>query len=275
MASEQVKVVVLGDAGVGKTSILTRFVKNEFSGDREATKGGTFWSKSVDVKGSKTKINFQIWDTAGQEIYRSMASLYYKDAGAAILVYDITNRGSFEAIHYWARELELNCGKNIVVMIAGNKADLIEKEEISISLAQSFAQQVGAIFTQTSAKENLGIDQVFSEIALKMKGKEIHHAHGMKKRKSGTSKVEKEHNEDGILQEEGGWHGVMGKTSKEPETNKEISSDAVSVDIYIYIYIYIARIYDSWQARLHSDNKANCYTEKEKEKEGRWVLLGL
>ncbi|CAG9324310.1 unnamed protein product [Blepharisma stoltei] len=165
--SAQAKVVLLGEAGVGKSSIVLRFVADTYHSDIEPTIGASFLSKIVNL--SEGTIKFGIWDTAGQERYHSLARMYYAEAVAAILVYDITNRKSYEAMKNWHKELVEQGPKNLIVAIAGNKEDLVEKEQVEMEEAKSFAESIGAIYKKTSAKTRYGIEQLFKEIAIKIK----------------------------------------------------------------------------------------------------------
>ncbi|KAB5592399.1 Ras-like GTP-binding protein RYL2 [Ceratobasidium theobromae] len=116
------KVVIMGSAGVGKTSLVTRYVEGRFSSQTTTTTGAFFHSKKATVDG--TKVRLQIWDTAGQERFRSMAPMYYRGANAAILVYDITSASSFEDVKIWIDELKRNCDPDLLIFIVGAKADL-------------------------------------------------------------------------------------------------------------------------------------------------------
>lgn len=116
------KVVIMGSAGVGKTSLVTRYVEGRFASQTTTTTGAFFHSKKVTVDG--TKVRLQIWDTAGQERFRSMAPMYYRGANAAILVYDITNASSFDDVKVWIDELKRNCDPDLLIFIVGAKADL-------------------------------------------------------------------------------------------------------------------------------------------------------
>lgn len=167
----QVKLVLLGDSGVGKSSIVLRFVADNFKEDTDATIGASYMSKMLQIQ--EKAIKFNIWDTAGQERYHALAKMYYRDASAAILVYDITKRSSFAGLKTWYQELTANGPKNIgtlysVIAIAGNKEDLAEREEIDMSEAKAYAQEIGALYRKTSAKTNFGVDQLFREIAGKI-----------------------------------------------------------------------------------------------------------
>jgi small GTP-binding protein len=125
------KIVLIGDSGVGKTNILSRYMKNEFNFETKATVGVEFSSKRYDIQNRKIKA--QIWDTAGQERYRSITSSYYKGAKGAFVVYDITRRGSFETADKWILDLKANVGQDVTIILVGNKADLEDKRDISKS----------------------------------------------------------------------------------------------------------------------------------------------
>jgi Ras-related protein Rab-11A len=130
------KVVLLGDSGVGKSNIISRFTKNEFNMESKTTIGVEFATKTIEVNGKLVKI--QIWDTAGQERYRSMASAYYRGASGALLVYDITRATSFENLQKWLRELKNFAAEDITCLMVGNKCDLRQYRSIkSISFFYS------------------------------------------------------------------------------------------------------------------------------------------
>jgi len=158
------KLVVLGgrlgelDSNVGKTGLLTRFVRNEFNFQSKPTIGVDFFSKTLNVLGKKVRA--QIWDTAGQERFRAFSSTYFQGANGAILVYDVTNRDSFESIPGWLEELDKHiCLEETVLMLVGNKTDLDQLRQVRIEEAKEFAKQAGMFFMETSAKEG-GNDQV-------------------------------------------------------------------------------------------------------------------
>ena len=170
---ESFKVVLVGESGVGKTSIITQFIDQTFQEDQQSTTGGTFSTKSVKCGNNKT-LKFEIWDTAGQERYRSLTKMFYKDANAAVLVYDITRKDSFEQLKsYWAEAEQIKeCPENIIVVIAANKNDLIQKEEVDEEEARKFASDLGAIFVGTTATQVESINELFIEIAKKYTGSE-------------------------------------------------------------------------------------------------------
>ena len=162
---ETLKIVLVGESGVGKTSIITQYIDNIFQKDQQSTIGGTFSTKTVKCGNGKI-LKLELWDTAGQERYRSVTKLFYKDANAAILVYDITNKFSFEEIqNYWFGQVKDSAPENIIIAIVANKLDLYENEQVDETIARKYAQDNNALFASTSAKNTSGIEDLFIEIA--------------------------------------------------------------------------------------------------------------
>ena len=167
---ESLKIVLLGEAGVGKTSIISQFVDQSFQEGIESSSGGTFSSKTL-VVGNNKILKLEIWDTAGQERYRSLTTMFYKEANAAVLVYDITVKESFEQIQeYWANQVKESGPSNIILVLCANKSDLINQEKVDEEEARNYAKEIGAIFCSTSAKNDYGITDVFIQIAKKYSG---------------------------------------------------------------------------------------------------------
>ena len=161
------KVVLVGESGVGKTSIISRYVSDTFSAVLVSTTGACFSSKTIPYE-NNVDINFEIWDTAGQERYRALTKVFYKSATVCILVYDITRKNSFEELRkYWISEIKENASEGIILAVVGNKSDMYEFEQVSTNDGMKFAQDVGAIFQLTSAKKSLGIDDLFLSIGEK------------------------------------------------------------------------------------------------------------
>mmetsp|Transcript_94503 Transcript_94503/g.130185 ORF Transcript_94503/g.130185 Transcript_94503/m.130185 type:complete len:147 (+) Transcript_94503:48-488(+) len=133
------KIVLVGDSGVGKTQLLSRFSRNEFTLESKTTIGVEFCTKTITNEDGKV-IKAQIWDTAGQDRYRSVASAYYKGAVGALLVYDITKTESYENVSKWMEEIEKNGSESIVLMLIGNKSDLAKSREISQEDAAHYAE---------------------------------------------------------------------------------------------------------------------------------------
>jgi len=161
------KIAMLGESGVGKTCILDRYVSDSFNEFTDLTKGASFKAKSLKSPDEKIEIKQMLWDTAGQEIYRSLAPFYYKDADAVIVVYDITNEKSFDALAYWIGEVKQNGSPDCVLTIAGNKCDCVDAEKVDANKAREFAKGEKAGFFLTSAKDNLNVREMFVDIALR------------------------------------------------------------------------------------------------------------
>jgi small GTP-binding protein len=162
------KVVLVGESGVGKTCIIQRYVNNDYNENTESTSTSTYTYKSIDYKNLNKSISFDIWDTAGQELYRALAKNFYLNASIGILVYDIRRKKSFEAIKdYWYEQLKEFGEENMVFGVAGNKCDLFQEEEVSEEEGKKFAKSIGAIFHLTSCKESIGIDDLFEECGKK------------------------------------------------------------------------------------------------------------
>jgi small GTP-binding protein len=157
MSKQDYKVVILGASGVGKTCLGLRFVKDQFVNYTASTIGASFLVKELVF--NNTKMTMQIWDTAGQERFRSMAPLYYRGAVAAILVFSITDESSFDKLKEWVRELQVNhpADEPLVLAIACNKADLAEQRVVSWDTASQYAESIGALIYETSAKSNTGV----------------------------------------------------------------------------------------------------------------------
>ena len=162
------KVVLLGDSGVGKTCIISRYISGAFDQNSPSTNGASYASKIITFENLNKTISLDIWDTAGQEKYKSLTKFFYKDAAAAILVYDITQKDSFENMkNYWYEQLQEFGSKNIILGVAGNKCDMYDKEEVNENEAKQFAEKIGAFFGITSAKNNTGINDLFMNAANK------------------------------------------------------------------------------------------------------------
>ncbi len=163
------KVVLLGESGVGKTSIISRFINDRFDETLMTTTGASYAGKNMlfpEFGGQAIK--FEIWDTAGQEKYRALTQIFYKDASIAILVYDITNEDSFEEIqNYWYNQIKECAPRNIIIGLAANKSDLFDSEKIPEEKARKFANEIGAIFRLTSACTSVGIEELFHSVGCK------------------------------------------------------------------------------------------------------------
>lgn len=162
----QFKMVLLGESAVGKSSLVLRFVKGQFHEYQESTIGAAFLTQTVSVDDITVKL--ELWDTAGQERYHSLAPMYYRGAQAAIVVYDITNADTFSRAKVWVKELQRQAAPNIVIALAGNKADLSAKRQVEVGDAETYAEGNGLIFMETSAKTAINVNEIFMAIAKKI-----------------------------------------------------------------------------------------------------------
>ena len=160
------KVVIIGDSGVGKSNLLSRFTRNEFHLDSKSTIGVEFATRSIQHDGKIIKA--QIWDTAGQERYRAITSAYYRGAVGALLVYDITKRDSFENCERWLKELRTHGDAQVVAMLVGNKGDLKHLQAVDVEDAKDFAEDNNLAFIETSALDATNVDLAFETILIEI-----------------------------------------------------------------------------------------------------------
>ena len=162
------KIVLLGDSGVGKTCIISRFISGQYDANVSSTNGASYASKKIEYPHLKKTLVLDIWDTAGQEKYKSLTKFFYKDASMIILVYDITRRESFDNLkNYWYKEILEYGEKNVVLAIAGNKSDLYDNEAVPENEAREFSKSINAIYALTSAQNNTGVNKLFEDIGNK------------------------------------------------------------------------------------------------------------
>jgi len=163
---EAIKVVLVGEAGVGKTSIITQFTVNKFDPHRETSLSAQFVSKTVEYQELQKSIKFDIWDTVGQEKYRALAEIFYRDAKVIVFVYDITTAYSFQELtKYWYGEVKQKTTGDPIFAVVANKVDLYNDSVVSYNEGLQFADKIGAIFQTTSALSNSGIETLFDNIA--------------------------------------------------------------------------------------------------------------
>ncbi|CDQ69665.1 ras-related protein Rab-11A-like [Oncorhynchus nerka] len=156
------KVVLIGDSGVGKSNLLSRFTRNEFNLESKSTIGVEFATRSIHVEGKTVKA--QIWDTAGQERYRAITSAYYRGAVGALLVYDIAKHLTYENAERWLKELQDHADSNIVIMLVGNKSDLRHLRAVPTDEAKALAEKHGLSFLETSALDSSNVELAFQTI---------------------------------------------------------------------------------------------------------------
>ncbi|KAM3592686.1 uncharacterized protein V6R79_023520 [Siganus canaliculatus] len=166
------KTILVGDSGVGKTSLLVQFDQGKFiPGSFSATVGIGFTNKVVDVDDGKVKL--QIWDTAGQERFRSVTHAYYRDAHALLLLYDITNKTSFDNIRAWLTEIHEYAQSDVVIMLLGNKADMGSDRVIRRDEGERLAREYSVPFMETSAKTGVNVDLAFTAVAKELKHRAV------------------------------------------------------------------------------------------------------
>ena len=156
------KIIIIGDTCVGKSNILTRYLKNEFKENSKSTVGVELGSKFLKVKGIGAKV--QIWDTAGQERYRSITSSYYKGSHGCFIVYDITSETSFDNVEKWYEQAQKEASKDISVILVGNKCDLENERKVPKEKGEEKAKSFKCPFFETSALSKVNIDDIFNEM---------------------------------------------------------------------------------------------------------------
>ena len=158
-----IKMILLGESGVGKTSIISRYVENKFSADVMSSSSMTFVSKKLTI--DKQKIQLNIWDTVGQEKYRALSKLFFKDTKIVVLVYSIANLNTFQGLEYWINLYKETIGDEAILGIVGNKSDLFLEQEVDESQGEEFAKNNGGIFSLVSAKDNkVGLDEYINQL---------------------------------------------------------------------------------------------------------------
>ena len=186
---ENIKVTLIGGSGVGKTCIIRRYYLNEYIENPASTCGGSYTAKQININNKSIQID--LWDTAGQERFRSLGKHFYKDAYIVILVYDITNKKSFEEIeNVWYPSVKEHGEKYSVLAVVGNKCDLYENVEVKENEAREYAQQIGATFMLVSAKSGDNIDLLFNTLVKQYLGPAFtEQLNEMKKEKGETGKL--------------------------------------------------------------------------------------
>ena len=157
------KIIIIGDSGVGKSSLLMRFAEGSFTSSFITTIGIDFKVKIIDIDGKKVKL--QIWDTAGQERFRTITTAYYKNAMGVLLVYDVTDKPSFDHIRYWIRDINAHGEANVCKIIVGNKNDMTSNKVVMTEDIQKLSEEYGVTYYETSAKDDINVTKIFTDIS--------------------------------------------------------------------------------------------------------------
>ena len=162
------KVVLVGETGVGKTSIIERYINDKYDENQKTTLVSSYTFKKIDIKKYNKSVSLDIWDTAGQEVYRSLSKNFYLNASIGILVYDISRKASFESIRdYWYEQLKTFGEEKMIFDVVGNKTDLFQREEVPENEARNFAKSINAGFHLVSCKDCVGIKDLFEDCGRK------------------------------------------------------------------------------------------------------------
>ena len=166
--TEALKVVLIGESGAGKTSIIQRFAYKLFDPNCASSISSQYISQVIELKDINKTLKFEIWDTAGQERYRSMAKIFYKDAKIILFVYDVTCLKSFEELeNYWITQVKENCSQKALLGLVANKCDMYDQQQVSTENGMKLANDIGAVFQYTSAKSGVGINSLFENLGRK------------------------------------------------------------------------------------------------------------
>ena len=165
MKGVSIKIVLVGDSGVGKTTFINKYVNDKFDHFEPPTLSGGFRKKAIEFPDLNTKVTLNIWDTAGQEKFRAIVSNYYNDADSAIVMYDITSADSLEAAKTWIDEVQKKAPAHVKIYLCGSKSDLDDKRKVPLKVGLETAKEFDALFGETSSKANIGVDETFNTIA--------------------------------------------------------------------------------------------------------------
>jgi Ras-related protein Rab-8A len=172
----QMKLLMIGDSGVGKTCLLLRYANDSFSPTFITTIGIDFKIKNIDIDGKRVKL--QIWDTAGQERFRTITTSYFRGAQGILLLYDVTDRRSFESIRNWVSQIQQHADVNVNKILVGNKCDMLDEKVVSTEEGQKLAREFGMDFFECSAKNNINVEPAFVGLGRAIKDRIIREGGG-------------------------------------------------------------------------------------------------
>jgi len=181
----QIKLLMIGDSGVGKTCLLLRYANDSFSPTFITTIGIDFKIKNIDIDG--TKIKLQIWDTAGQERFRTITTSYFRGAQGILLVYDVTDRRSFESIRNWISQIQQHADVHVNKILVGNKCDMLDEKVVSTEEGEKLAKEFNMPFWECSAKNNINVEESFIGIGRGVKDRVIAEGQGGPQQKVGVA----------------------------------------------------------------------------------------
>lgn len=164
------KVLLIGNSGTGKSCLLIRFAEDIFSDNYISTIGVDFKIKTIEIDGKTVKM--QVWDTAGQERFRTITASYYRGSNGVIIVYDVTDRESFDQVSFWMKEVDRLASPDVCRLLVGNKIDLTDKRAVTTEEGQALANQYGVAFLETSARDNQNVEEAFIKMAATMQKKQ-------------------------------------------------------------------------------------------------------
>mmetsp|Transcript_4768 Transcript_4768/g.5830 ORF Transcript_4768/g.5830 Transcript_4768/m.5830 type:complete len:204 (+) Transcript_4768:290-901(+) len=167
----QIKLLMIGDSGVGKTCLLLRYANDSFSPTFITTIGIDFKIKNIEIDNKRVKL--QIWDTAGQERFRTITTSYFRGAQGIVLVYDVTDRRSFESIRNWISQIQQHADVHVNKILVGNKCDMLDEKVVSTEEGKKLAEEFNMQFWETSAKNDVNVEQSFHSIAKSVKDRII------------------------------------------------------------------------------------------------------
>jgi len=166
-----IKLLMLGDSGVGKTCLFLRYCNDSFSPSMTSTIGIDFNNKKINLDGKNVKL--QVWDTAGAERFRTMTAAYYRGAHGIVLVYDVTDRRTFQSIRNWVYQIHQHVDVHVIKMLVGNKCDMLDERVVNTHEGEKLAREFNMGFWETSAKNNLNVEESFHSIAKRVKDRII------------------------------------------------------------------------------------------------------